>query len=385
MNPDKVGKGDNVRRLAFALALAALLFVIPSQGCLPTTSGATGGLESVGEAFDYLRREYVDPSKVTPQEMSRAAIEGMIGKLNDPWTYYLDSSTYQLHQRSLQGRYYGIGARVNLSEGGLTIVMVFPGSPAEKAGLKPGDSIRAVNGEPVAGMSGVQEAVLKVQGPKDTTVKLLILRVGQAQPQEMSLVRGEIRIPSATLDKREDIAYVRLLQFTERSDSEMELVLAEALNTGSRALILDLRDNPGGPLETVVSTTSLFLKKGQIVLTVADRAGGRSDRKASDDGLASTIPMVVLVNQHSASGSEVLAGALQDHKRAIVAGSKTTGKGSVNRFVPLKDGSAISITIARWLTPSGRLIEGNGLVPDVASELQGEELVSWAIEYLKPK
>ncbi|MBM2831762.1 MAG: carboxyl-terminal protease [Dehalococcoidia bacterium] len=372
-----------MRRLAFALALAALLFIIPLQGCLPTTSGATGGLESVSEVWDYLGREYVEPAKLNPQEMSRAAIEGMLGKLNDPWTYYLDSSTFQLHQRSLEGLYYGIGARVSLDEGNLTIVTVFPDSPADKAGLKAGDSIRAVNGEPVSGMANVQEAVLKVQGPRGSTVKLLVLRVGQTQPQEMSLVRAEIKVPSATLAKRGDIALVSLLQFTDRSDQEMSLVLSEALNTGSRALILDLRDNPGGPLETVVNTTSLFLKKGQIVLTVADRAGGRSDRKASDDGLASMIPMVVLVNQHSASGSEVLAGALQDHKRATVAGAKTTGKGSVNRIVPLKDGSAISITVARWLTPSGRAIEGNGLVPDVASELQGEELVSWAIEYLK--
>jgi carboxyl-terminal processing protease len=366
----------------FALALLALLLAfVPLTGCLPLPSGAADGLEAVGEAWDHLRREYVEPDRLDPQEMSRAAIEGMLDELNDPWTYYIDSDTFQLHERSLQGHYQGIGARVSLEDDGLTLVVIFPGSPAEEAGLKSGDSIRAINGEPVSGMS-LQEAVLKVQGPAGTTVKLLVLRVGQGEPEEISLVRAEINVPSASLEKRDDIALLRILQFTGRTEEEVNPMLAAALNTRSRGLILDLRNNPGGPLDAVVETASLFLKEGQTVLTVVNRDGGRREMKASESGLDWDIPIVVLINQHSASGAEVLAGALQDHKRATLVGTKTTGKGSVNRIVPLKDGSAISVTIARWLTPSGHAIEGNGLQPDIDSELESEALVSWAVNNL---
>lgn len=375
-----------MKRFPLAAALlVALLLVIPLAGCglVPPGPGSTGGLGPVGEVYDVLSQEYFDPSKISREEMTRAAIEGMLAKLQDPWTYYLEPSAYNLQLRALQGHYFGIGATVNLAGGDLTLVTVFPDSPAEKAGLRPGDAIRAVNGEPVSGMKNVQEAVLKVQGPEGSTVKLLVLRVGQAQTEEFSLVRARIRIPGATVEKKDDLTYLRLLQFSENTEQDARLALTEALNTGgSRGIILDLRGNPGGPLQSVIDTTGLFLKSGQVVLVVADRGGRKTEMKSRGDGLAAAIPVVVLVDQHSASGSEVLSGALQDHKRAVVVGVKTTGKGSVNRFVPLKDGSAISITVARWLTPSGRAIEGLGIEPDVVSDLTGDELVAWAVDYL---
>ncbi len=371
-----------MKRIAFALALLALLMFTSLSGCLPSSSGATGGLDPVEETWDHLLREYVEPDKLDSQEMSRAAIEGMLGELNDPWTYYLSPATYQLHQKSLQGRYHGIGARVSLQEDGLTLIFIFPGSPAEEAGLKPGDSILTINGEPVSGMS-IQEAVLKVRGPEGTAVRLLVRRTDQTQPEEISVVRAEIKVPSITLERKEDFAHIKILQFNQHTEEELKTVLAEALNTGSRGLILDLRDNPGGPVTVVVAAASLFLEEGQTVLTIVDRDGKRTELKAMKSGLASDIPLVVLVNQHSASGAEVLAGALRDHKGALLVGVRTTGKGSVNRIISLKDGSAFSITIARWLTPAGHAIEGNGLQPDVTSELEGEDLVSWAVNYLQ--
>ncbi len=371
-----------MKRTAFALALLAILLFTSLAGCVPSLSGTAGGLEPVEEAIKYLRQEYVEPDKLDSQEMSRAAIEGMLDELDDPWTYYLSPETYQLHQKSRQGRYHGIGARVSLEEDGLTLIFIFPGSPAEEAGLNPGDSIRAINDEPVAGMN-IQEAVLKVQGPKGTAVRLLVLRTDQTQPEEISVVRAEIKVHSITLERKGDFAHIRILQFNQRTEGELKPMLAEALNTGSRGFILDLRDNPGGAVTAVVATASLFLEEGQTVLTVVERDGTRTELKAHNSGLASDLPIVVLVNKNSASGAEVLAGALRDHKDALLVGVKTTGKGSVNRIVPLKDGSAMSITIARWFTPKGHGIEGNGLQPDVTSELEGEDLVSWAVDYLQ--
>lgn len=379
-----------VKKTTFVLLAVLFLVTLPWTGCAglpfspapaPSSSGS-GDIRAVDQAWNNLKKEYIDQSKLNARQASRAAIEAMLKQLNDPWTYYISPDDYKLLQNSQHGNYQGIGATVKLENNGVTIITVFPGSPAEKADIKPGDSIRAIDGQTVEGMT-LEQAVLRVQGPSGTAVRLTILHSGATAPVDISVVRAAINVPSVSSQKKGDIAYIQILQFGEKTTDQLNSTVSQALSGGSKAILLDLRDNPGGFLTTVVDCAGLFLKQGDVVLTVVDSKGGKKDFKADSTGPASDIPMMVLVNQHSFSGAEVLAGALQDHKRATVVGTKTGGKGSVNRFEPLSDGSAISITIARWLTPGGKAIEGNGLTPDVTSTLTGDDLLNWALQQLQ--
>jgi carboxyl-terminal processing protease len=238
-----------------------------------------------------------------------------------------------------------------------------------------------IDGRSTAGMSSA-EAVLLIRGPKGTPIRLLILHEGETEPVEIEIVRAEIQLDSVNYEMRGDIAYINITHFSERTAVELAPVLESITREGAKGIVLDLRSNPGGILETVVDVASFFLKEG-VVVDVVDNQGQHTASSVKPTGLSIDLPMVVLLDNYSASGSEVLAGALQDHDRAVLAGMKTFGKGSVNVLLSLSDGSGLYITTARWLTPDGRLIEGQGLVPDYEFELTGEEAIQWAIDYLK--
>jgi carboxyl-terminal processing protease len=224
--------------------------------------------------------------------------------------------------------------------------------------------------------------VLNVRGPKGTTVRLLVLHQGETEPVEIEIIRGEIELTSVRFEMRGDIAYISISQFTEKTNEELSPVLESIAGGVASGIILDLRSNPGGVLAAVVDVTSRFLKEG-VVIIVVDSEGDEEVITVNRQQLTTDLPIVVLVNGFSASGSEVLAGALQDHGRAIIAGTTTFGKGSVNFLNMLEGGSGLYITGARWLTPNGSLIEGIGITPDVALELGGEDAVQWAIDYLR--
>ena len=353
---------------SFILVLLLLFLVTLSFGLgyFSAPRSPATELPLIQEAWRALSQDYVDPKALEPQALERGAIRGLIDALKDPYTAYLDPEHYQMELSSLQGKFEGIGAQVTKRDKDLIVILPFPGSPAEKAGLRSGDKVLQVNGEDISGLS-LNEAVLRIRGPRGTSVQLLILHEGAKEPQEVAVVRAEIKVESVTVSQREEVAIIRIISFNETTPRELREVLSR-LPRQTRALLLDLRANPGGLLSAVVEMAGQFLEEGQVVLYEVDRQGERQPWTAPDGGLALDYPLAVLVDKYSASGSEVLTGALQDHKRAAVFGTTTFGKGSVNIIRNLSDGSALYITRNRWLTPQGRPIEGKGLDPDFTVE-----------------
>ena len=338
------------------------------------------GLDIVNQAWNIIISEYVDRDKINTGNLSRAAIEGMLESLDDPYSSYLESEHYELGVSNLKGEFDGIGAYVTVEDKKLLIIAPIADSPADKAGIKAGDIILEINGEPVEDMS-LSEAVLKIRGPKGTSVRLLILHKGETEPVEIEITRSTVEITSVRFNMEGDIAYIRISDFTARTDDELYDVLKNLDNEKTKGIIIDLRANPGGLLSAVIDVTSYFLSEG-IVVEIMTNQGKEASLRVDTGKATNDLPMVVLVDNTSASGSEVLAGALQDYGRAIVAGNTTYGKGSVNELLKLDDGSGLYITVARWLTPNGRLIEGQGIEPDIKLELTEEDAIQWAVEYL---
>jgi len=362
------------------IAIIALSFGTGyNMGRSPAAGGE--GLGLVEEAWDIIFRDYVDRDRLETGEISKGAIKGMVEALDDPYSSYIDAETYEIGMSGLEGEIEGIGAQVGIREEKLTVISPILDSPAAQAGIRAEDVILEIDGESTVEMSLV-EAVLKIRGPKGTTVRLLIQHQDETGPVEIEIVRATIEMPSVALAMKEDIAYLRLTHFSRRTATELQTALQDIERANAKGIILDLRGNPGGILETVVEVTSYFLKDG-VVVKVVDNKGGEMSLEVKSQEIVNELPVVVLVNGYSASGSEVLAGALQDHGRATVAGSRTFGKGSVNVPRELQDGSGLYITTARWLTPNGRLIEGEGIKPDIELELEGEEAIQWAIDYLE--
>ncbi len=339
------------------------------------------GLDTVAQAWNIIFQDYVDKDRLDTSTLSQAAIKGMVEALDDPYSAYLDAETYQLSLSDLEGKFEGIGAYVAVEDEQIIIIAPIADSPAAKAGIKAGDIILKVNGEPTSEMSLV-EAVLYIRGPKGTSVRLLILHQDETEPEEIEIVRAEIEVPSVHFEMKGDIAYINITYFSERTNEELSPVLQSITQEAATGIILDLRSNPGGLLQTVVDVASRFLKEG-VVVDVVDNQGKHTTSTVKPKGTTTDLPLVVLVDSYSASGSEVLAGALQDYDRAIIAGATTYGKGSVNILHRLEDGSGLYITTARWFTPSGRPIEGEGIDPDYELELEGEDAIGWAIDYLK--
>lgn len=354
-----------------------------SAGCILATTNQ--GLDVVTEAWGIISRNYVDRTKLASANLSGEAIRGMVKALNDPYTAYLDPQAYQLTAGDFQGSFGGIGATVGIKDKVITIVAPIPDSPADKAGIKPGDSILEVNGKSTSGM-GVEEAVSLIRGPKGTVVKLLIQHLSENGTIEIDIIRDEIKLTSVFFEMKGDTAYVKITHFTDRTDEELLPVLGNITRNGATGIILDLRSNPGGYLNEVVDIASHFIKEGVIVTTV-DNQGRKETSSVKSGSIKTDLPMVVLTDNYSASGSEVLAGSLQDYGRATIAGTQTYGKGSVNQLYKLGDGSGLYITIGRWLTPHGRMIEGKGITPDPGYELdlKGDDMVKWALDFLKDK
>lgn len=367
--------------IALLVVNLALLF---GGGCALDTRiipGSNRSLDIVDEAWGILSRDYVDKDRLDESKLSQGAIRGMVEALDDPYTSYLDPETYQTTIAGFEGKYEGIGATVAIRDDQIVIVAPIAGSPADKAGVRAGDKILEVNGESTSGMS-LAEVVLIIRGPQGTSVRILVQHQDETEPVEIEIVRAEIELDSVLYEMRQDIAYINITHFSELTDGELSLALESVIAEGATAIILDLRSNPGGLLHAVVDVVSHFLTDG-VVVSVVDNQGKHTTNVVKPKEVTTDLPMVVLVDSFSASGSEVLAGAMQDHKRATVAGAITFGKGSVNILRQLSDGSGLYVTTARWLTPDGRLIEGEGISPDYELELEGEDAVQWAIDYLK--
>jgi carboxyl-terminal processing protease len=374
-----------IKIIVVTFLLAATIVLSFGAGCIlgEKTSpplAPTLNTQLLEEAWNIIFRDYVEKDQLDAKKLNQGAIKGMVEALDDPYTSYLDTTAYELWVRSMEGKFEGIGAYVEEKDKQITIVAPIAGSPAEEAGIRSGDVILEINGKSTEGMSLI-EAVLNIRGPTGTSVTLSVLHQGETEPQAINIMRTEIELPSVEFEMKEDIAYIKITYFSERTAQELTPVLETVKQNGAVGIILDLRDNGGGLLETVIDVAGFFLREG-VVVDVVDNQGKHTDYRVRPSKLVTDLPMVDLVNGYSASGSEVLTGALQDYGRATIAGSKTFGKGSVDILRQLSDGSALYITTARWLTPNGRLIEGEGLTPDYTLA-EDEDAVQWAIDFLK--
>jgi carboxyl-terminal processing protease len=341
------------------------------------------GLDTTAQAWNIILTDYVDPSRINTENMSQAAIEGMLKALDDPHTYYLEPSLYQVFSTNLEGSFDGIGVYVTLKNAQLTVISPIADSPADKAGMRAGDVIVEVNDEPVSEMS-LAEAMAKIRGPRGTPVKLLVRHENETGPVVIEVIRSQVQVPSVRFEMKEDIAYINITDFSTRTGEEISPVIQDLVDDKATGIVLDLRGNPGGLLDAVIDVASHFLSDGTVVET-RDRNGNMTKLKVKPGMLTTDLPLVVLTDNASASGSEVLAGALQDRHRATIAGTRTYGKGSVNILRRLNDGSGLYITTGRWLTPGGRLIEGQGIEPDIKLEVTGDDAITWALDYLSDK
>ncbi len=368
---------------ALSLFLVAVIALAFTAGCfISDRTPEPTDLGIVEEAWDIILQDYVENDQIDTNVLAQGAIRGMLEALDDPYTSYLDAEDYQLSMGELEGSFEGIGAYVTIEDEQLMIIAPIAGSPADRAGIQAGDMILEIDGQSTAGMS-LAEAVLLVQGPAGTQVNLLVLHKGETEPVLIEVVRAVIEVASVEFEMRQEIAYIVISHFSERTAEELSPVMETIAQQGAEGIVLDLRGNPGGLLEVVVDVAGFFLEEGSVVVDVVDNEGNHEVYSVEPGRIATDLPLVVLVDEYSASGSELLAGALQDHGRATIAGTTTFGKGSVNILRQLSDGSGLYITNARWLTPNGRLIEGVGIYPDYELELEGEDAIQWAIDYLR--
>ena len=325
------------------------------------------------EAWELVESEYVDESTVDQREMTYGAIKGMLSSLEDANTRFSDPVDAVHVEEHIRGSFEGIGVRVEMRNGHLTVVAPLEDSPGEKAGLRGGDIISKVDGTDIGSLS-LGESVRLIRGPRGTKVVLTIVRAGQP-PFDVEIERAEIKLRSVRGEMLGDIAYLKINNFNATSPDQLTSTMQELLAQEPVGLILDLRNNPGGLLSSAVHVTSQFLSGG-VVLREERRDADPQVFAVQSGGIATEIPMVVLVNSGSASASEIVAGALQDTGRAVLIGEKTYGKGTVQTLNRLSDGSILHLTIARWSTPDDRLIEKVGLEPDIAIELTDDDRAS---------
>lgn len=345
----------------------------------PQASSTPENLEELFDPFwqswDLVHELFID-QPVDEELMMQGAIRGMMESLGDQHSSYMDPDQYRQANIPLDGGYEGIGAWVDATGEYLTIVSPMPDSPAEKAGLLPGDKIIAVDGEDMTGLDG-SLVIRKVMGPAGTQITLTILRDGEDEPFDVSLERARIVVPSVQYEMLDgDIAYIKLFSFSGPATEEFKAGLEELLDQEPVGMILDLRNNPGGERDAAVEITSQFIGDG-VIMYQEYQDGRRDTFNAVKGGLATDIPLVVLVNEGSASGSEIVAGAIQDYERGTLVGMVTFGKGSVQNWIPLVDDQGlVRVTIARWLTPNERTIHELGVQPDIEIDLTEEDFLA---------
>ncbi|MCF8467422.1 MAG: S41 family peptidase [Sneathiella sp.] len=363
--------------LAVAVLILSLAIIATPDHKVEASSETYRQLNLFGDVFAKIREDYVE--QVDDEKLIEAAINGMLSSL-DPHSSYLNPKNYDGMKVQTRGKFGGLGIEVTMENGLVKVVSPIDDTPAAKAGILAGDYITHLDGEPVLGLT-LAEAVEKMRGLVDTDLKLTIRRVGEKEPIDITLTRAVITVQSVRGHLEEgDILYVRISSFTEQTDKGLRKII-EKLKTEAgddyKGLILDLRNNPGGLLDQAIAVSDDFLEKGEIVSTRGRKPDDAQRFNAKPDDIVNGKPVVVIINGGSASASEIVAGALQDHGRAVILGTKSFGKGSVQTIIPLQGNGAMRMTTARYYTPSGTSIQAKGIVPDI-------EVEQAKLEVLKP-
>jgi carboxyl-terminal processing protease len=331
-------------------------------------------LKLFGDVFERVRAEYVE--EVTDEALIESAINGMLTAL-DPHSGYLDAKKYRDMQVQTKGEFGGLGIEVTMEDGLVKVVSPIDDTPAHRAGIQAGDVITHINTEPVLGMT-LAEAVERMRGPVDTSIALTLRRPGREEPLDVSMARAVITISPVRWRAEGDIGYLRVTAFNEQTDANLRTAIEDLqsqLGPSLKGVVLDLRNNPGGLLEQAVAVADVFLDRGEIVSTRGRRTDNIQRFNARRGDLVDGRPMVVLINGGSASASEIVAGALRDHDRAIVMGTPSFGKGSVQTIMPLPGHGAIRLTTARYYTPAGTSIQAKGIVPDIEVQQSRIEII----------
>ncbi len=335
-------------------------------------------LQNFSKVLNLVQQYYVE--EVDTKKLIYGAIKGMLREL-DPHTNFMPPDMFKEFENETSGEFGGLGIEISVQNGILTIISPIEDTPAWKAGIKAGDKVVAINGHSTKGMSLV-EASQFLRGKRGSQVILKIVRETEEKPQDITIVRGSVKIRSVKYtDMNDGYAYVRITSFIENTAKDLDKVLSEHESQYKKieGLLIDLRKNPGGLLDQAVKTSDMFLKDGVIVSTVGRSAKEKEVTSATRKGKRTNFPIVILVDQYSASASEIVSGALQDNKRALIVGEKTFGKGSVQSIVKLQDGSGLKLTVARYYTPRGVSIQAEGIKPDIEIDDVDPEVFSKSI------
>jgi carboxyl-terminal processing protease len=364
--------------VGMAAGFAACLMLFPAAHGSNDTS-TYRQLDLFEDAFDRVRADYVRP--VDDNELVTAAIQGMVSSL-DPHSSYMDAKEFADMQIQTSGQFAGLGIEVTMEDGLVKVISPIDDTPAARAGIKTGDFIAAVDGTPIQGMS-LDDAIAKMRGPEGTKVTITVLRTGTKKPFDVALTRAIVQVDNVKYHRDGDVGYIRLPSFNEQTDAGLEHAihdLKHQIGPGLKGYVLDLRNNPGGLLDQAIDVSDDFLNAGEIVSTRGRHPDDTEKYDAKPGDMTDGKPVIVLINGGTASAAEIVAGALQDNKRATVVGMTSFGKGSVQTIIPMGNGGgALRLTTARYFTPSGHSIQALGIAPDVAVA-QGDEDTTPKIE-----
>lgn len=344
------------------------------------------------KVWDILKEKHINRDKLDAQKMVYGAISGMLKASGDPYTSFFDPEERKAFSQDLGGSFEGIGAELGIKDNLLTIIAPLDSSPAQKAGLRAGDKILKIGDKIVSDMT-IDESVSLVRGKKGTEVKLTILPQGEKDTREVSVIRDTIEVKSVKLEfKNDNIALLQITKFGENTDKEFNIAVASILSKNTKGIILDLRNNPGGLLDKSIDIASKMIPRGKVVVSEEDSFGKKEAFETTGGDVLSQIPMVVLINEGSASASEILAGALRDNQKLTLIGMKSFGKGSVQELINLPGNSSVKVTVAKWLTPNGDYIMEIGINPDVEVKMTTDDYINdkdpqldKALEVLKEK
>ena len=356
--------------LVFTIAVSGIVVGRWSVGLVNAEVEGYESIKIFTEALSIVKKNYVEETKT--KDLVYGAIKGMINSL-DPHSGFMNPEAYKEMQVDTKGEFGGLGIQIGIKDNVLTVIAPIEDTPAYNAGIKAGDRIVKINDEITRDM-GLLDAVNKMRGPKGTSVKITLMREGWKEPKEFTIIREIIKIKSVKYKMLEEgIGYIKLAQFQEQTASDLSKALSQLSAENINSLVLDLRNDPGGLLNSAVDVTSQFLPPGKMVVYIKDRAGEKNEYRTGGNFTYYDKPsMVVLVNQGSASASEIVAGALKDWRRAVILGVQTFGKGSVQSVIPLSDGSGLRLTTARYYTPSGTSIQSTGITPDIIVKIEAK-------------